>query len=107
MFTNFIDNAIKYNTPGGRVSITYSNEAEVVRVTVMDTGLGISEESMKNLFTPYFRGDMKETDIPGTGLGLYMTKRLIEKMAGTVTVTSKKGAGTTFIISLPHAPSNA
>lgn len=101
-FNNFVENAVKYNREGGKIAIGYKREKRMLAITVADTGIGISEKSLQKLFTPYFRGDIGR-EIQGTGLGLYMTKRLIEKMAGSVTVESKKGEGTTFTIRLPLA----
>jgi signal transduction histidine kinase len=101
-FNNFVENAVKYNRDGGTIAISYRKEKRTLAVIIADTGIGISEKSLEKLFMPYFRGDIG-AEIQGTGLGLYMTKRLIEKMGGAVTVASKKGEGTTFTVTLPLA----
>ncbi len=101
-FNNFVENAVKYNRDGGAITVAYRKEARALAVTIADTGIGISEKSLQKLFTPYFRGDIGR-EIQGTGLGLYMTKRLIEKMGGAVAVASVKEKGTTFTVRLPLA----
>ncbi len=101
-FNNFIDNGVKYNKDGGTILIQYKKEGRVLATTITDNGIGISTESQAKLFSPYFRGDIGQ-EIQGTGLGLYTTKRLIEKMDGTITVTSVKGTGSTFVVRLPLA----
>lgn len=101
-FNNFIENAVKYNREGGTITVGYRRENRLLAVSIADTGIGITEKSLQKLFTPYFRGDVGR-EIQGTGLGLYMTKRLIEKMGGTVTVASVKEKGTTFTVRLPLA----
>jgi len=68
---------------------------------VEDSGQGIYEENLNKVFTPYFR-ELKDNEIPGTGLGLYSAKKFIELMHGTIDVESMSG-GTRFIISLPTA----
>ncbi len=98
---NLVSNAIKYNRPGGSVFVT----AEVagpdrIRVSVRDTGLGMDELALSKLFTPFERLDAAARGIEGTGLGLALSKRLVEAMGGTLEVTSTPGEGSTFCVDL-------
>ncbi len=102
IFSNLVDNAIKYNKPGGSVVIAHRVEKDRLLISVKDTGAGISAASQAKLFSPYFRGDMAATS-SGTGLGLYLVKKLTEKMDGTVSVASQPGQGSEFTIALPLA----
>jgi signal transduction histidine kinase len=102
VFANFIDNAIKYNVEGGSVRVDHAAEGGRLLTRISDTGIGISPESLRKLFSPYFRGDVGR-EIQGTGLGLYMTKKLVEKMDGSIDVVSSKGKGSTFTVVLPLA----
>ncbi len=98
---NLVSNAIKY-TPKGSVIVSYLEEGDHVEIHVRDSGIGISEEDLKKLFQKFYRIKSKETEtIPGTGLGLWLTRAIIRKLGGNVEVISTKGVGTTFIISLP------
>lgn len=102
VFANLIDNGIKYNNDGGTLAVSHAVAGSFLKTAIQDTGKGISPEGLAKLFTPYFRGDVgKET--PGTGLGLYIVKGLVEKMGGTVKVASQVGEGTTFTVSMPIA----
>ncbi|MEY4440941.1 MAG: hypothetical protein RLY49_567 [Candidatus Parcubacteria bacterium] len=98
VFVNIVGNAIKY-TKQGEVKIKLLNEDHVLEVRVIDSGIGMSEEERKHLFEKFYRIKNEETrDIRGTGLGLWITKQLIEKMDGTLSVESIKGTGTHIII---------
>lgn len=102
IFSNLIDNAIKYNKDGGTVTITHQTEGSLVRTTIQDTGIGMNEKDLSKLFTPYFRANDTE-QIQGTGLGLFTTKKFVEEAGGNITVHSKIGEGTAFTVSLPLA----
>lgn len=98
---NLIGNAVKY-TPQGEVKVTGGTQNGMVWIRVSDTGLGISAEEQKNLFQKFYRVKTEETaKITGTGLGLWITKEMITKMAGTITVESIKGTGSQFTVSFP------
>ncbi len=99
--SNLIENAIKY-TASGKVSVDIvgNKEGEVV-VLVQDTGIGIPEKDIPHLFQKFYRVDNRDTrEIGGTGLGLYLTRRIIEKMRGKIWVESELGVGSKFFISL-------
>lgn len=101
VFVNLISNAIKY-TNKGEITISIEQEEKKVNIFIRDTGIGMSAEEKKNLFTKFYRVRNKETnDIAGTGLGLWITKQLIEKMSGSIYIDSIKGSGSQFTISLP------
>ncbi|MCK6555587.1 HAMP domain-containing histidine kinase [Candidatus Binatia bacterium] len=98
---NLIDNAIKYTTNGGKVVVSSSADERAVCVAVRDTGPGLSAEQCTSVFAPYRRGKAS-TRAAGTGLGLYIVKRLTEAQGGSVTVTSEVGVGSTFTVSFPR-----
>lgn len=101
---NFISNAVKYTPEGGHVTISHEVADGFVMTHVVDDGLGMSEEDQKHLFEKFFRADaVKEQHIEGTGLGLFITKELVEKMGGNIKVQSAKGKGSTFSFGLKIA----
>ncbi|MGD9519187.1 MAG: sensor histidine kinase, partial [Armatimonadota bacterium] len=106
LFNNLVSNAIKYNRPGGTVTITAAEDGAYVKVAVADTGVGISEEGLKRLFTEFFREKRPETrEISGTGLGLSIVKRIVDFYHGRLDVQSKIGEGSTFTVWLPFSTS--
>lgn len=99
---NLVSNAIKYNRPQGTVHIHAEPHAEHrVRINIADTGIGLSPTDLQNLFTPFSRFGPKHLE--GTGIGLTLTKRLIELMQGALGVASESGVGSTFWIDLDVA----
>lgn len=101
-FLNLFSNAIKYNSDPGTVKITIELvEIETIRVIVSDTGAGIPENKLSKLFTPFDRLGHEASNIQGSGLGLSITKTLIDKMGAKIGVNSKVGAGSQFWIELP------
>jgi signal transduction histidine kinase len=101
-FTNLIDNAIKYNRPGGSVKISTCKDGQNAVITVEDNGIGISEEDQKHIFDRFFRVDKSRSRAQGgTGLGLAIVKEIIESHKGTINVESKPDAGSTFTVNLP------
>jgi PAS domain S-box-containing protein len=100
---NLLSNAVKYNREGGEVRVAgRSGEGELARIEVADTGLGIAAEDLERAFSAFERLGAEATDVEGTGLGLALTKRLIEAMGGTIGVDSEVGRGTTFWLDLPE-----
>ena len=103
---NLLSNAIKYNRPRGSVTITCAPMPRSrVRLSVRDTGPGISPDLLERLFTPFDRLDAETSGIEGTGLGLALSKGLIEAIGGTIGVESTVGEGSTFWIELPNVKS--
>lgn len=101
---NLMVNAVKYNTQGGWVRFSCEHTPAGVRISVHDTGPGIPPEKHARLFAPFDRLDAQDTGIEGTGLGLALSKRLVEAMGGTIGVESAPGSGSTFWIELARAP---
>lgn len=104
VFNNLISNAVKYTPNGGKVLVTMQPFDGEVQVSVQDTGIGIPEDSLKHLFTEFYRApNAKEMVTEGTGLGLAITKDIIQQLEGRITVESQVGVGTTFHVFLPIA----
>ena len=99
---NLLSNAIKYNREGGSVKLKIQPAENNLRILVTDTGLGISETRLKELFQPFNRLDAENSGIEGTGIGLTITRRIVEMMGGKVDVESEIGIGSTFWIELPR-----
>lgn len=99
---NLLSNAIKYNRPNGRawVEVTKSPSSGRVRLAVGDAGMGIEKANLTRLFQPFERLGAESTDVSGAGLGLALTRSLVEEMGGTIDVESEVGRGTTFSIEL-------
>ncbi|MCL5948379.1 MAG: ATP-binding protein [Actinobacteria bacterium] len=108
---NLLDNAIKYNIKGGSVMVNLEqrqcDKGRTVRISVVDTGRGIPANALEAIFTPFTRLSADSTSIPGTGIGLALTRRLVEAMGGTITVTSEPGKGSTFCVEVPMDESTA
>jgi signal transduction histidine kinase/ActR/RegA family two-component response regulator len=101
---NLLSNAVKYNRPGGTVQLGFEAAAdERLRVQVIDSGLGIPEHALDQLFVPFERLGSEESGVEGAGLGLPLSKRLAEAMGGTLEVATVLGEGSTFWVELPVA----
>lgn len=99
---NLLSNAVKYNCEGGTVTLSCEGTAgSRLRIGVADTGPGIPEEQRTALFEPFQRLEAHKTEVEGTGIGLTITKRLVELMDGAITVESAPGRGSRFSIELP------
>lgn len=99
---NLLTNAVKYSPGGGTVTVNAWSAGSSVVMQVQDTGMGMDENDRAAAFTKFFRsGAVRNTSIPGVGLGLLITKTIIDRHDGTITVDSSPGAGTTFTITLP------
>ena len=102
---NLVDNAIKYSPDGGRVGIRVEQRDSGVRIAVSDEGLGIPHADQQRIFGKFYRVDPQQTlGVGGTGLGLYISRELVRHMGGRVTVTSREGHGSTFVVDLPLLP---
>lgn len=101
--TNLLDNAIKYTPNGGRIDFSISQEQGAVRIAVQDSGIGIPKSQKNRLFSKFFRADnAASVQTSGTGLGLYMVKKIIDRHGGKIVVDSAEGKGTAFIITIPE-----
>jgi signal transduction histidine kinase len=102
IFINFLSNAVKYTEEGGVMVKIVIKKDESVEIRVSDTGIGMTQEQSSKLFQKFSRVQTKETEeISGTGLGLWITKQLVEKMGGQISVESIKGKGTDFVVIFP------
>ena len=100
---NLVSNAIKYNRPGGRVELAVEADADgTVSIAVTDTGIGIAEEHLVRLFEPFQRGPHERSGIEGTGIGLALTRALVQRMGGAMAVHSRLGEGSVFRVQLPR-----
>lgn len=103
VIANLLSNASKYSAQGSTVTVTVKEETGFVQIDVSDTGIGISEVDQSKLFTKFFRADNSSTrQVSGTGLGLFITKHLIEAHGGEIRVESEEGRGTIFSFTLPQ-----
>ncbi|MBU1565954.1 MAG: response regulator [Proteobacteria bacterium] len=102
VFTNLITNAIKYSPRDGRITLSATKDNEYLTVTVQDTGFGIPEEDMEEIFARFFRvKDSNTRTIHGTGLGLAIVKSIVNAHHGSIKVESKLGQGAAFSVLLP------
>ena len=102
VLTNLVENAIKYNHEHGEVIVTVDADEEYFSFTVADNGIGIPEEDLNRLYERFFRVDKSRSrEIGGTGLGLSITRSAILRHHGTISVESREGEGTTFIVRIP------
>jgi CheY-like chemotaxis protein len=98
---NLLSNGVKYNRPGGVVSISWEEaQGSRLRIKVSDTGPGISPQSMERLFNPFDRLGAEATGVQGTGLGLALSRRLMEAMGGSIEADSVVGTGSVFTVEL-------
>jgi signal transduction histidine kinase len=107
VFGNLLANAVKYSPEGGVVEVVGSVEGKAVRVEVRDHGIGIPDEHQARIFTKFFRGEARERGFVGTGLGLAVSREIVEAHGGRVGFASTPGVGSTFWIELPAAEQHA
>ena len=103
---NLLTNAIKFTPAGGRIAIECSGDERVTQIAVRDTGCGIPPEHLGRIFEPFVQVDRNRIDSRqrGVGLGLAISRELIQAMGGELSVTSEVGVGSVFTISLSTAP---
>jgi signal transduction histidine kinase len=101
---NLASNAVKYNRYGGSIRVAYqATTPGQVTMVVEDTGPGLAPDKLARLFTPFDRLGAEQTDVQGTGMGLALSKGLVEAMGGSLSADSTEGRGTSFAIELPEA----
>ncbi len=98
---NLIDNAIKYSNEGGAINVTAAVKGDFVEVSVQDFGIGMPGNVVSNLFQKFYRSHRSRETVAGTGIGLYISKGIIESHGGTISVRSEEGRGSTFTAALP------
>jgi len=98
---NLIGNAIRYSRSGSRVHVSAEQQADRILIAVRDSGVGIAEDELPYIFGNFYRGRAGAGGEAGAGLGLAITRRIVEAHGGTITVTSGLGEGSTFVIALP------
>ena len=104
---NLLSNAIKYSPEGGTVALAAKRSGDGVRVVVRDEGLGIPADQQSRIFTKFFRGDVGATGITGTGLGLAVSREIVEAHGGRIGFDSDPGTGSTFWLELPSGLADA
>jgi ammonium transporter len=100
---NFLSNALKYTPEEGRVKVKFIQEPSWARITITDSGMGIDPDELNNIFNEFHQVDRKRDEaLGGVGIGLALTRRLVELHGGTVGVESERGRGSSFWFTLPH-----
>ena len=99
---NLLENAVKYSPEGSDITVAVEDKSDALVTAVCDRGIGIPADELSQVFERFHRGrQVSSTNYGGLGLGLYITKQIIERHGGTIWVESKEGQGTTFYFSLP------
>ena len=101
VFSNIIDNAIKYSNEGGIINVSAVSKGDSVEILIEDHGIGMPSSVVSNLFQKFYRSHRSRETVAGTGIGLYISKAIVESHGGTISVRSEDGRGSTFIVSLP------
>jgi PAS domain S-box-containing protein len=104
---NILSNAVKYNRPGGRVDVSCGPHPPRWRVSISDTGRGIRPEDLERVFAPFDRLGAEQTGVEGTGVGLALSRHLVEQMGGRLDFDSVPDVGSTFFVDLPEVVPNA
>jgi signal transduction histidine kinase len=108
IFNNLVSNAVKYTPAGGSINIRLSKDDKETCVTIEDSGIGIPEDAIPQLFNEFYRApNAKSVESKGTGLGLAIVKDTVARFGGQVSVQSKEGVGTCFTVILPKAENKA
>jgi signal transduction histidine kinase len=103
---NLLDNAIKFTPAGGRVEVAIGTEDQQATLEVSDTGTGIPADALPHIFEPFYRGSLADgTHAEGAGLGLSLTRWIVEQHRGKIEVKSRPGEGTCFTVWIPLAQS--
>lgn len=108
VFLIFIDNAVKYTHPGGKISLRYQKSHDAALVEIRDTGIGVSDKDLPHIFERFYRADSaRSREQGGVGLGLSIADWIVEKHGGAIRVESAPGRGSVFQVHLPFAPTNS
>lgn len=101
VFANLVDNAIKYSNVGGIIKVSAIQAGDSIEVSVSDNGIGMPDGVVHNLFHKFYRSHRSREQVAGSGIGLYISKAIVESHGGTISVTSSENKGSTFTFSLP------
>lgn len=101
VFGNLIDNAIKYSNEGGVINVTARTYGDFVEVSIQDHGIGMPDNVVRQLFQKFYRSHRSRETVAGTGIGLYISKAIVESHGGTIGVRSEEGKGSIFTVLLP------
>lgn len=101
VFGNLIDNAIKYSNEGGAINVTAAVRGDFVEIAVEDHGIGMPGNVVSNLFQKFYRSHRSRETVAGTGIGLYISKAIVESHGGNISVRSEEGHGSIFIVAIP------
>ncbi|MDD3486932.1 MAG: HAMP domain-containing sensor histidine kinase [Candidatus Moranbacteria bacterium] len=108
VFANLLDNAVKYTPNGGRIDFNISQEQGSIKAVIQDSGIGIPKSQKNRLFTKFFRAENAVgVQTSGTGLGLYMVKKIIDRHGGKILVDSIENQGTSFVVTVPEQTAKA
>ena len=101
VFINLINNAVKFSPAGSNIKVIISHSNDFIDVSIADQGMGISPDAIPHLFEKLYRAkNVTVAEIPGSGIGLYIVKSIIEELGGKIDVKSEINKGTTFIVHL-------
>jgi signal transduction histidine kinase len=101
VFINLINNSVKYSPESSKITVNIYQESPWIRIEISDQGMGIPKEDIPHLFERFFRArNVSIAEIPGSGLGLYLVKSIVNELDGEISVESKSEYGTTFIVKL-------
>lgn len=104
VFDNLVSNAVKYTPRSGTVDVSVTDEGMDAVITIRDTGIGIGADDLPRVFGDYFRAEIaREAGLPGTGLGMGISRTIVEQHGGSLEITSAPGSGTTVVVRLPRA----
>lgn len=101
VFSNLVDNAIKYSNEGGIINVSAKPAGDFIDISVTDNGIGMPDGVVHNLFHKFYRSHRSREQVAGSGIGLYISKAIIESHGGTISVRSSENKGSTFTFSLP------